>query len=113
MGKSIHSSDISHNALKPQNVLISNDCSVKISNFMQANNMKNKQTQKQITEKPKRRTMKKKLSRTHRRTTEFQYYNAPEIVLTDSKVVIKEKTASDLWSVGMIFAELLKMQTMN
>ena len=43
--KSIHASNIKHNNIKSQNILISNDCSVRISNFKKADNIKYDQQQ--------------------------------------------------------------------
>jgi len=80
--KYIHSANIVHRDLKPANVLLNANCDLKISDFGLARSVEDEMTQYVVT----------------------RWSRAPEILLlarTYSKAV-------DLWSVGCIFAELLR-----
>ncbi len=83
--KYMHSAGMVHRDLKPANILINEDCSIKICDFG--------------------------LARGLTRHVVTRWYRAPEVILLQQR---KEfLTAVDMWSVGCIFAELMKMEKAN
>lgn len=81
----LHSANIIHRDFKPSNVLINEDCTVKLCDFGMSRGLKDEDMQ----------------------LTEYvvtRYYRAPEVMLSSHHYSKK----IDVWSVGCTFAELLK-----
>ncbi|MES1921317.1 hypothetical protein MHBO_002859 [Bonamia ostreae] len=92
--KGLHSAQIYHRDLKPQNILINENCTVKLCDFGLS-----------------RGAPTSKNSETRRLTSHVvtRWYRAPEVIFLTS-----EYTSSiDIWSIGCIFAELLGMLREN
>eukprot|EP01083_Nonionella_stella_P092105 257709_1 len=103
----MHHVNILHGNLKPENVLIAHDCSVKICNFRHSESMNTSQAPNPSCSRNKR---KRKLRRSNgRHNTYREWYEAPEL-LWGNATQVTTKSATDIWSVGMIFAELLQMR---
>ena len=87
----MHSAGIVHRDLKPNNILINEDCEIKLCDFGLARggleNELNPKDPKYLTE-----------------YVTMRYYRAPELLLVNNYYSL----AIDMWSVGCIFAELLK-----
>lgn len=86
--KFIHSADVIHRDLKPRNLLVNANCDLKICDFGLSRAILESQ--------------KKSVELTDYVTT--RWYRAPELLLSWPDYT----TAVDVWSVGIIFAELLK-----
>lgn len=80
--KFIHSAGVIHRDLKPQNLLVNNNCDLKICDFGLAREQDHQMTGYVVT----------------------RYYRAPEVMLTWQQY----SYAVDMWSVGCIFAEMLR-----
>jgi len=145
--KYMHSANIAHCNLKPVNILINEDCAIKISEFGSAKAVnvddaeldavkesksaesgeekEDKEEKRKLSGKEARKKKRKALLKRQikeRRTKREKErgsavirlkseYRAPEIILSQSKPSTLE--AGDVWSIGCIFAELLKMQREN
>lgn len=80
----IHSANVIHRDLKPNNILLNKNCDLKICDFGLARGFDNEDESK----------------------TEYvvtRWYRAPEVILNASEYT----KALDVWSIGCIFAELL------
>lgn len=80
----IHSANVIHRDLKPNNILLNKNCDLKICDFGLARGFENEDEFK----------------------TEYvvtRWYRAPEVILNASAYT----KALDIWSIGCIFAELL------
>lgn len=80
----IHSANVIHRDLKPNNILLNKNCDLKICDFGLARGFDNENEFK----------------------TEYvvtRWYRAPEVILNASEYT----KALDIWSIGCIFAELL------
>lgn len=93
--KALHSAKIYHRDLKPQNILINEDCIVKICDFGLSRGAPSKKSP----------TETRKLT-SHVVT---RWYRAPEVIFLTNEYT----SAIDIWSIGCIFAELLGMQKEN
>jgi p38 MAP kinase len=80
--KFIHSAGVIHRDLKPQNLLVNNNCDLKICDFGLAREQDHQMTGYVVT----------------------RYYRAPEVMLTWQEY----SYAVDMWSAGCIFAEMLR-----
>ncbi|EYE91865.1 mitogen activated protein kinase [Aspergillus ruber CBS 135680] len=78
----IHSAGVIHRDLKPQNLLVNNNCDLKICDFGLAREQDHQMTGYVVT----------------------RYYRAPEVMLTWQQY----NYAVDIWSVGCILAEMLR-----
>ncbi|EDQ92556.1 uncharacterized protein MONBRDRAFT_13771 [Monosiga brevicollis MX1] len=86
--KYIHSANVLHRDIKPGNLLINSDCSLRIGDFGMAREMASKPEQHQNF------------------MTEYvatRWYRAPEVLLSFDRYT----QAIDMWSVGCILAEML------
>eukprot|EP01084_Bolivina_argentea_P086147 155722_1 len=113
--KYIHNSNILLLNLKPSNVLIADDCSVKISNFKHAvaiHKNTTKLRKRNVNAFRKKRTLKRSKRNNVESKTNYKWYQAPELIL-NLETNKNTKTAVDIWSIGMIFAELLQMEEIN
>jgi len=93
--KCLHSAKIYHRDLKPQNILINENCTVKLCDFGLSRGAPTK----------------KGTSESRKLTSHVvtRWYRAPEVIFLTS-----EYTSSiDIWSIGCIFAELLGMLREN
>jgi len=84
--KYIHSADVIHRDLKPRNLLVNTNCDLKICDFGLA-----------------RAVPKTKVDNLTDYVT-TRWYRPPELLLSWTDYT----TAVDVWSVGIIFAELMK-----
>eukprot|EP01083_Nonionella_stella_P038609 105003_1 len=84
----MHSAGIVHRDLRPENILINADCTIKISGFGNACGVHENKSHKRF----------------HR------WYRAPERILLQHAQDIR---SIDMWAVGCIFAELLQMKRDN
>eukprot|EP01083_Nonionella_stella_P047063 125983_1 len=82
----IHDSNIVHRDLRPDNILLNADCSLKITGFWSACGINEEIECK-------------------RKHIAAPWYRAPEIILLQ----LEDLKAADMWSVGCIFGELLQM----
>jgi serine/threonine protein kinase len=85
--KYIHSANIMHRDLKPRNLLVNSNCDLKICDFGLARALDQKQKADVMTD-----------------YVATRWYRAPELLLSWKDYT----SAVDVWSVGCIFAELLK-----
>ena len=127
--KYVHSASVVHGNLKPSNVFINEDCSLKLSDFggakclkqpkivhieeEKSDNESNKDTPQNesdvegsadlITNKPK--LIKPKKIVRERRVYLVAFYGAPETLFPDQN----QTPAADIWSLGCILSDLLGM----
>lgn len=91
--KAMHSLKILHRDLKPANILVSKDCRLRITDFGLARYMDDETQQGRNESNP---------------MTEYvvtRWYRAPELLLASN---FQYTAAIDMWSIGCIFAELIK-----
>eukprot|EP01084_Bolivina_argentea_P267247 453597_1 len=91
--KCIHSSNMVHLNLRPRNILINASCAIKICDFRLSKNLSEKQDNIQLW------------------GIQNRWYSAPEIVISSEQT--NKLYATDMWSIGCIFAELLQMIQSN
>jgi len=94
--KHIHSAGIVHRDLKPNNILINEDCEIKLCDFGLARGGINDDLNAPIINKMNTQAPALSVYVTMR------FYRAPELLLVNNCY----STAIDMWSVGCIFAEL-------
>jgi len=112
----LHSGKVIHRDLKPGNVLVNDDCSVKITDFGLARGMRPRQRIKKTTAEPPEEEEVKgdevimdeldAEAEIEEELTEYvmtRWYRAPEVMVTSRHY----DYAVDIWSVGCILAELL------
>lgn len=85
----MHSADVIHRDLKPRNLLVNSNCDLKICDFGLARAIKGESELKSDT-------------LTDYVTT--RWYRPPELLLSFPDY----STPADIWSVGIIFAELMR-----
>jgi len=115
--KFIHSVGIIHRDLKPRNILIDNNCRVKICDFgistVEHKKMKKVRSLNNFKRSVRftnclpilenKATKEKKPSRKLSPAVQSRWYRSPEVILLDDKY----DTQIDMWSLGCIFYELL------
>ena len=102
----MHSANLIHRDLKPANILIDSNCQVKICDFGISRSFEDdSQTGKDTLEMVQKETP-KKLSRKMSALVMTRWYRSPEVILME-----KYNTKADMWSIGCIFAEILKITT--
>eukprot|EP01084_Bolivina_argentea_P021562 40067_1 len=103
----MHSCDIIHRNITPENILINSNCSIKISDFARAITCFDNLARKKLKRKKRRKYIQLSLGYNHI----VKHYRAPEVILRQQK---QETLAGmDMWSFGCIFGELLQMQKEN
>merc|ERR1719336_1245838 len=115
--KYMHSAKICHRDLNPANILINEDCSIRICDFGLSRSLEFNEKDEphpmshdmvfSAPKLPKVRTLKRELTR-HVVT---RWYRAPEVILLDQKWEYMDRV--DMWSLGCIMAELLWMEKRN
>jgi len=109
----LHSGKVIHRDLKPGNILVNDDCSVKITDFGLARGMRPRQRIKK-TEEPDEEVKGEEVimdevdanAEIEEELTEYvmtRWYRAPEVMVSSRHY----EYAVDIWSVGCILAELL------
>eukprot|EP00484_Ammonia_sp_Unknown_P010533 CAMPEP_0197078932 /NCGR_PEP_ID=MMETSP1384-20130603/213368_1 /TAXON_ID=29189 /ORGANISM="Ammonia sp." /LENGTH=341 /DNA_ID=CAMNT_0042517801 /DNA_START=205 /DNA_END=1226 /DNA_ORIENTATION=+ len=136
--KHMHSENIAHGALQPANVLITEDCSIKITGFgscivfdrnddtlfdakmtrkastnIQASTNRGKMSMKNKRKSLVLKKQKRKAEEVARSNPDVvqAWYTPPEQLLSETRM--NTLAAGNMWSVGAIFAELLQMQQEN
>jgi serine/threonine protein kinase len=96
----LHSANIIHRDIKPGNILVNADCTLKLCDFGLSRSTKSSQyyEKNNLPNPPK---MERDLSR----YVCTRWYRAPEVILLSNYTY-----AIDMWSIGCIFAELLAVQ---
>ncbi len=89
-----HGANILHRDLKPDNVLVNEDCRIKLCDFNLAALDEWPETEEGVAVSPSKKTL----------NVVSPYYRAPELVLRDRNY----GRPIDIWSVGCIFGELLQ-----
>eukprot|EP01084_Bolivina_argentea_P131191 231601_1 len=108
----IHCKGIVHRDIRPSNILINADCSIKISDFGLALTLSGDiALDIHKVRKQHKRNCKRKYRHVLWSLVIKRFYRAPEVMLLSQKQEYLQKM--DIWSVGCIFAELLQMQKEN
>ena len=128
----MHSMNIAHRALKPDHIKIDDNCKIKISGFDRVYQFDPNDDESVVAEDemkwelkdsepdaPTTKTKKNEYSHAREKRSRHMraklipslWYTAPEVLLSQSKP--STLIASDIWSIGCIFAELLQMQRDN
>jgi len=105
--QALHSIVIIHCGLRPSNIVIDENCNLKICDLSSA------QSTRSVFAVSKPWKKRRRLTRTHRASFAYRYYVAPESILARNSEEIPMHPSADMWAVGAIFGELLQMQRKN